>query len=318
MITGNACFDFLNEKTKEKDRASSSFWDLYHTNFEYEDGQLSGLQMLGDYQELKLQVSFSDRVIQAIKNILEIPYRKMAYNKSIFKQLDKTAQNIAAISGQRYSLDRLRHTLTLDLLKKYIPGKLMKDSKVCIIGDGFATMASLFLKSQSAGQVFIINLNKSLLVDLYFIKKIMPSSDFEKYVCLVTDKDSLLEAIGSKKKVVAIMANHYELLQYCPVDVAINIASMQEMDMSIIEKYFYYLRTIATEKEIFFYCNNREIKVLPDGSVIRFSEFPWSVNDDILVDELCPWHQKYYSLTPPFYHKFDGSVRHRLVRLSPE
>jgi hypothetical protein len=31
-------------------------------------------------------------------------------------------------------------------------------------------------------------------------------------------------------------------------------------------------------------------------------------------DELCPWHLKYYSTKPPFYHDYDGPIRHRLAQ----
>lgn len=315
MITGSKCFEFLINKIKEKDIASSSYWDQYHTTFTYDGNQFDGLQLLGTYRK-NARSSVKEILAQFKDRVLQTPYRK-PYNKQQFKQLDVTARMITKNTGQEYGLDRLRHTLTLDLLLNFIPAKLTSESKVCVIGDGYATMTSLLLESKSAGQVFLINLNKSLLVDLHFLKKIFSENDFENNVCLARNQNEIEEAVKSSKKVVVIMAGDYELLQHCPVSVAINIASMQEMDKEVIENYFQYLRRIACERDLFFYCCNRESKQLPDGQMINFAAYPWKQADKILIDELCPWHQKYYTSSPPFYHKYDGPIRHRLTQLAP-
>ncbi len=90
---------------------------------------------------------------------------------------------------------------------------------------------------------------------------------------------------------------------------------MQEMDPLVIAAYFDDLRAIAAQREVVFYCCNRKEKTLPDGTVTRFSAYPWTPSDQILVDELCPWHQHYYALRPPFYRPYDGPIQHRLVTL---
>ena len=90
---------------------------------------------------------------------------------------------------------------------------------------------------------------------------------------------------------------------------------MQEMDPPVTARYFELLRRAKTA---LFYCCNREEKVLPDGTVTRFAEFPWKPEDKVLFDELCPWHNSYYALLPPFYRPYDGPIRHRLVRLAAE
>ena len=112
---------------------------------------------------------------------------------------------------------------------------------------------------------------------------------------------------------IAIQASNHELLRYCPVDIALNIASMQEMDPPVIAAYFDDLRAIPSQRQLVFYCCNREEKVLPDGTVTRFLAYPWHPSDQILVDEYAPWHQQYYTLMPPFYRPYDGPHRHRLV-----
>ena len=56
--------------------------------------------------------------------------------------------------------------------------------------------------------------------------------------------------------------------------------------------------------------------MLPDGTITRFSEYPWLLGDDVMDDQLCPLHQFYYAYNPPFYRPYDGPIRHRLVRFA--
>ena len=65
-----------------------------------------------------------------------------------------------------------------------------------------------------------------------------------------------------------------------------------------------------------FYCCNREEKTLPDGTIVKFDNYPWHLSSEIQEDELCPWSQKYYSPRPPFYRNYLGPIRHRLVKFS--
>jgi len=123
---------------------------------------------------------------------------------------------------------------------------------------------------------------------------------------------------------------------YCPaerlqdfpleeIDLAINVASMQEMTIGVVNNYF---RMMRERKTKLFYCCNRLEKTLPDGQVTRFKEYGWK-NDDIhLIDEKCPWHQyfagrgtsenvKLMNILPiPLLHRYDGVHWHRLSLLS--
>ena len=47
-------------------------------------------------------------------------------------------------------------------------------------------------------------------------------------------------------------------------------------------------------------------------------DYPWREDDEVLVDELCPWHQVLCGKRPPFYRPYDGPVRHRLAVLAQE
>ena len=253
------------------------------------------------------------------ENVMQIPYRKMA-DKNIFS-LEKLAKKITKKQGRRYDLDVLRQALTISFLHKVVPSLLSKKAVGCVIGDGFASMTSLLLASKSANTIIIINLPKTLLVDLWYLKVWMGEKLFDASVDLVRNKDEFLAALAkpredSSVRVVAIEAMNHDLLRIAPIDFVINIASMQEMNPSVIAEYFEDLRVVAKNRKLVFYCANREEKRLPDGTLTKFSQYPWSQNDDVLAEGLCPWHQHYYSFIPPFYRGYDGPILHKLVRLS--
>ena len=153
----------------------------------------------------------------------------------------------------------------------------------------------------------------------------MGNDVFESSVDLVEDKAGICACLektitddhkSGAFRVIAFQAKHQSLLRDCPIDLAININSMQEMNHTDTDSYFDHLHTIANDRELFFYCCNREEKILPDGTCTKFFEYPWQDNDQIYVNELCPWGQLYYSFKPLFYHKFDGPIWHRFVKFS--
>ncbi len=92
------------------------------------------------------------------------------------------------------------------------------------------------------------------------------------------------------------------------IELFINIASFQEMTTNEINEYFQIIKNNKSK----LYCCNREYKKLPDGEEIYFEKYPFS-NSKKIFWENCSWHQKLYSLKPPFIHKYDGNVKHCLV-----
>ncbi len=313
IYRGVAAIDYLSTQLLEEDPGESSHWRKYHSSFQFSGSGFSGLQGFGGN---------SARWHTPFHRLLQHPFRKMGKNFSQFKGIDKTAFLITGSQRRAYDLDVLRQTLTVAFLRETIPAVLNPSSMGCVIGDGFASTTSILIETHSAECVVVVNLTKTLLVDLWFLKEWMGGSNFDFQVRLVTDEESLREVLveqssnTSQVKVIAIQAKDHHLIKKCPIDYTINIASMQEMEPNIIEEYFNDLRSAAVNNEMYFYCANREEKLMPDGAVTRFSEYPWSSEDEVKVDELCPWHQTYYSHIPPFYRPYDGAHRHRLVKLA--
>lgn len=315
MYSGQAAIDHLATEVSKEDSGESSHWRKYHSLFRFTGEGFEGLQGFGGsgkpYRGLYL---WGHRLLQR-------KYRRIGAEFSQFKSIDRLADEITTQQGRAYDLDVLRQSLTLAFLKRYVPNTLSSQTTVCVIGDGFASMTALLLASRSAGTVILVNLTKTLLVDLWYLKLWMGAEAFESSVDLVTDGGGIARALAKPStneagvRVIAVQASDHELLRRCPVDLALNIASMQEMDPPVIAAYFDDLRAIASQRQLVFYCCNREEKTLPDGVVTRFSTFPWHAGDKIVIDGLCPWHQQYYTFKPPFFRPYDGPIRHRLVIL---
>ena len=314
IYSGRASIDYLANEVGKEDSGESSYWRKYHSAFRFTGDGFEGLKGFGGcgrpYRGMRL----------ALHRLFQWRFRRMAPVSPRFKAIDRLAAEITTQQGRAYDLDVLRQALTLAFLKDHVPNALSPRATSCVIGDGFASMTALLLASRSAGRVVLINLTRTLLVDLWYLNLWLRSELFESSVDLVTDEGGLTGALAKPVpefgSVIAIEATHHRLLRQCPVDLTLNIASMQEMNPPVIAAYFDDLRAIAAQREVLFYCCNREQKTLPDGTVTRFSAYPWRARDRLLVDELCPWHQQYYALRPPFYRPYDGPIRHRLATLA--
>jgi len=236
---------------------------------------------------------------------------------SRFPQIDSLARDITRSQQREYDLDVLRQALTLAFLFDQVPDRLNGQQRVVVIGDGFASMSSLILRSNAASQLVLVNLTKTLLVDLWFLRVLLGES-FQSNVVLVENVEDIEAAASSPDvAVIAIQAKDHALLRHLTAGIAINIASMQEMDPATVADYFDDLRVIAsrTDRRTAFYCCNRVEKRLPDGTFVKFVEYPWLHTDRLVVDGRCPWHQYYYTRRPPFYLPYDGPMQHRLAVL---
>jgi len=200
-------------------------------------------------------------------------------------------------SGQIFGYDVTRMALTIEFLERYI-GNL--DSKsFCLIGDGYGRFGSILKSIFPNCKIIYINLGRTLLFDYVYTSKVFPNRNH----LVIRTQNEL------SKDFSYIEAERYREIKI-EAEIFINIASMQEMNMSTIKDYFSLIK--SQSHPIYFYCANRISKKLPDGSVINFNEYPWE-GMKVIVDELCPWHQKFPSIKPPFVGKFDGPIQHRLV-----
>ena len=214
--------------------------------------------------------------------------------KSITKQLNVL-----------FSFDHAKHVIIYDFLDSY---SLFKTQNIiCIIGDGHGFLGTLIKAMCPDIKILFINLGRNLLIDIECFSRIFPDIT-PLYFRKPEDHKQI-----PKHSIIFLEAENYDYMKNLPISLFINIASMQEMDMTVIKSYFEYMATSTGNP--YFYCANREEKKLPDGSAIRFCDYPWR-GADVIIDGPCPWYQKYPIWRPPFWYPFDGTIMHRLVNFS--
>lgn len=299
--------DYLARCVDQEDAGASAHWREMHGTFRYIDGELTGLRGFGTYTDR------SHWARNLAHRALQQPWRRMGRGFPDFARIEEIAHTVARRQDRVYDLDVLRQALTMAYLQSHLPAALTAGRIVVVIGDGYGTLSSILLMANPGIRVVAVNLVKTLLVDLVFVAKVLPHAR----QALVTDSASLATAIADcDTQMIALRADDSALLRAVPASLAINIASMQEMTPATIAGYFEALR--STPGPLAFYCCNREAKVLPDGVVVKFSEYPWRADDRVMDDALCPWHQQYYSARLPFVRSYDGPIRHRLALLAHE
>jgi len=178
--------------------------------------------------------------------------------------------------------------------------------RVCVIGDGYGYMGSLIKAIDHSVTITSVNLGRGLLFDAYHSMKAFPEA-----VCHIVGPSAECSAADFQ----FLPAEDYEYLANMPQDLVVNIASMQEMNLSVVNKYLEFMRRTDGVAS-YFYCCNRVEKELPGGEIVRFKDYGWYSTDEVVFDELCPWYQCYPRSFPFGWHPFDGPIWHRLTKLA--
>lgn len=225
----------------------------------------------------------------------------------------KNAKIIVKRMGLFFSLDAFRQVCTLNFLKNTMPSSWLPE-RIIIIGDGYGVLSGLLHSQYPLCKIYLIDLGPMLFFQSYYLQQAYPDVN----QCIV-GSDSFVESTFN-----FCSAETIEKINTENVDLAVNIASMQEMSGEMVTQYFLLLRKLYTKN---FYCCNRIEKKMPGGEISCIKEYPWSANDIFLVDEICPWHTwflgrgktpnvKLKGLSIPFMHEYDGAHWHRFATLS--
>lgn len=217
----------------------------------------------------------------------------------------------SARAGLVFNQDALRQALTFALLREHLEREQVR--RIMMIGDGYGLLGAVLAAWRPSAQVIFVDLGRSLLFQVMTCGRVFPSAT---HALVGTNDDDAVV----RSRFVYCPADKVAGLKLEPVDLAINIASMQEMTAETIDGYFTLLRKAPTR---WFYCCNRDRKVMPGGEVAEFARYPWHEDDVHVVDGPCPWHQWFVaprraagavpvSLRTPY----DGPHFHRLTRLA--
>jgi hypothetical protein len=300
--------DHLYSRFNTDDLSASSHWMEMHLTYKLERGKkLSGMRGFGGFCSRYNYIKYFGHLILRRKLI------RVGKDFKLFQQIFKLAKEICRHQDRVIDQDMLRQVITLAYLYEKLESSYFdyKNSNILVIGDGWGSLTSILLGFTSS-RIILINLNKTLLMDLLQIYRAFPDLNF----CYVEDKDGLKAAMADESiRLISMAADNSNLLANIPINLAINIASMQEMNYQSIHGYFDALRKSPAEIT-YLYCCNRHSKRLPDGSLISFDNYGWLESDDDLDFSECPWHKEYYLFKPPFFRKFDGTHIHKLTRLT--
>jgi hypothetical protein len=190
MRSGKAAIDYLVTEVDKIDGGESSHWESMHSSFEVTSNGFKGLKGFGGAANPR------GAILRIAEKFLQYRFRKLGGRN--FSAIDALAVEMVLKQNRSYDVDVLRQVLTISFLKSTVPQVLSSESIGCVIGDGFASMTSLLLKSQSVGRVVLVNLNKTLLVDLWYLRLLMGDEVFASSVHLVTNKGELACALAQQ------------------------------------------------------------------------------------------------------------------------
>ena len=295
----------LVSKLGENEEGMSSHWKDYLKDFEYTG---DGFKSTGLPEGEGGSISLLGKIAHFI---LQQPYRRRGQEFSGFRPTMKVVEAIHKSRNTQLSLASLRQAIAISQVDQFTPLSSL-DRNVLVIGDGYAVMSSIIAEGFSYnGKIILINLTQNLLIDAIYLRRFLPN----KGLALVQDECAYLSALEDESiDFVLLRADDHRFISSSEIGLAINICSMQEMEIGVVRSYIADLR--SSQGNTLFYCANRVHKVLPGGEVTMFEEYGWTDDDKFLFDEKPEWQQKYYSWRPPFYFPYDGDIRHALVELA--
>lgn len=284
---------------------ASSHWRHYSSQVSIEraeDGGLLAAEGAG-FGSLSW-VNWRHRVADQLT--IGVHLARLPRTASLWRRYRRLAE-ITSLMGGAPTFDGFRQACTLDLLDRHLATSTTEPLKVVVIGDGHGILSAMIKDRWPSARLTLVDLGRTLLFQAINCQRAFPD--------LVHTLATSAEHNHLDADFLYCPADALAVLEGSTFDVAINVASMQEMTPAVVKQYFAFLRRRIADDNLF-YCCNRESKTLSDGEVSSFSEYPWSTHDEVLLDEQCPWHEFYLALHPRMVRRYDGPHRHRLVRLA--
>lgn len=279
----------------------SSHWRYYSQSFEPQvdrQGNLVALSGASEGFETYERKGTVDKVFDFACMLSHLVH--LSSRREILR-LSRSAYRVCKAMGLPLTTDVFRQVCSLATLK----GRLIGNSRdkrinVLMIGDGYGVLGALFKEIFPNSTIVMVDIGRSLLFQAFYCQKAHPG--------WVHELANAVEVLD-RTDFVYCPAEYLEPLERFKYDLAINIASMHEMGYDSIKKYFRFLRR-CLHRDNLFYCCNREFKVLMGGEVTHFMDYPWHPTDKVLIDELCPWHQYFFSK-----HGGDSSLQVMRVKI---
>jgi len=237
-------------------------------------------------------------------------------NKREVLRLRSVAKQICRRMGLDLTSDLIRQLFNLALIKRNLANADIHHQELTflMIGDGYGVLSALTKAVFPLSTIVLVDLGKTLLFQAYYCQLAHPTLSHR-----LVEPDATLEHADF----VYCSAEQLDYLEHSEFDIAVNVASMQEMDNGTVGRYFEFLRSHLKSNNLF-YCLNRDTKTLIGGEISEFSQYPWAEGDNHLVDGDCDWYRYYFSRGAPgvglftfgrripLVNLFDGTHHHRL------
>jgi hypothetical protein len=304
---------FYSNGTAVVEGVASSHWQKYAQQFDVRFIGENQFELVGYGFGESNSGSLLARVFAWVGNTLQLANLNMP---GLWKDVQE-AKELVQRMGLSFSQDAFRQVCTLNILVRQM-GKNEKADRILVIGDGHGILSALLHTHYPNARIFLADLGSVLFFQAYHLHKAFPDVPQT-----LTDGNTN----GHDRAVFNFCpADRLDTLPSEELDLAINVASMQEMDPAVTSHYFALLRQRKTK---LFYCCNRLEKRLVGGEITYFMKYPWLQGDEHLVDEPCPWHQwflgrgasrhvRLLGFPVPFMHRYDGPHWHRLTRFKGE
>lgn len=301
---------FYADGNVHHDESASSHWREFAEKFTVRKTAGSNFELVGYGFGGSGNTSFFARLSALVGNMLHLATLRLPN----LQEDVRGAKVVVKRMGLVFSQDAFRQVCTLNLLDRHLGRQAQ--NRILVIGDGHGILSALLHARYPSAQIYLADLGSVLFFQAYHLYKAYPEASQA-----LTDENSGGAAVFN-----FCPADRLETLPTGSFDLAINIASMQEMDPVVTANYFSLLRQHRTR---LFYCCNRLEKRLVGGETARLMGYPWLPFDVHIVDELCPWHQWWIGLgaSPdvtvlgipiPFMHRYDGPHWHRLTKLGKQ
>ncbi len=209
------------------------------------------------------------------------------------ERLRQVFSRLHRIRNSAMDLCTIRQIRSVALLAAHAPPEV---KAALVIGDGHGIATSALMSTFPDATVYAVNLPENLAHDT-------ATADLHART-----------AEGPVARFVPVDASRFTDIAE-PVQVAMNVSSMQEMSLPVIHAYVNFLRARGGP---LFYCCNRVEKTHPDGTVIRFEDYGWADRDQVILDRSSPWTDRWLNLRRLRFEPYDGTIRERLVHLAPQ
>jgi hypothetical protein len=213
--------------------------------------------------------------------LMQRPYIRMGADLPRLDRFLAAGRAVAKRQRRAFDLDMLRQSLTLAFCDKH--GAIAANQHYVVIGDGYGALSSMIVEAVPGATVTMVNIEPVLDVDRRFFLLAHPEA-----------KATFLRAEDADK------------MDACFT--SFDLACMGEINPDVRDRYC----ALRCERSQFIYSCNRVSKTFADGTTSSFADYGWTLGR-IIVHEPCPWHQTFYTRSPPFIRAYDGPFEHKLI-----